>query len=89
MKKMQREINTEMEIDEVVKIYSEVVSEYNKGIHTQKEIADNMQIPLEAVRKCTKRLGYWHTKAAKGKSAVISMNDSIFSELQKILSKEK
>lgn len=78
-----------MEQLEAVSIYENVMSVYRKHTHTQVELAEMLNIPIDAVAWCTQNAGYWHCKAKDGERGVYYADDPKFMELQRILDGQK
>lgn len=65
------------------KVYMEVTELYDTGRFTQDDIAQKLNISIDAVRWCTKYYGFHNTKAKDGKNPIYNIKD--LEDLEKLL----
>lgn len=76
-----------MSKEQVIEMFFTVLDMYKSNMYTQKDIAEKLSIPLNAVAFCTQYAGYRHTKAKQGVKGVYYTETPIFDEFEKMLNK--
>ena len=76
-----------MSKEQVIEIFFAVLDMYESNMYTQKDIAENLSIPLNAVAFCTQYAGYWHTKAKQGVKGGYYTDAPMFDEFEKMLNR--
>ena len=75
--------------EQSVEMFFDVLNMYHSGMYTQEDIAENLNIPLNAVAFCTQYAGNWHTKARNGRRGVYYTDNPIFDQFEKMLNKKE
>ena len=74
---------------ETVDFYLKVNQDYDTGCYTQEQLAEKHKCSTDIIAFCTKKYGYCHTKAPKGKKIFTFEDDKDLDELEKKMKNNK